>query len=71
MKIKKNSVVAITYTLKNDEGVVLDSSVGKESLYYLHGNGNLVIGLENELQDKAKGDKTKQGTDVTFSQMSN
>jgi len=34
MKIKKNSVVAITYTLKNDEGVVLDSSVGKESLYY-------------------------------------
>ena len=43
MKIKKNSVVAITYTLKNDEGVVLDSSVGKESLYYLHGNGNLVI----------------------------
>jgi FKBP-type peptidyl-prolyl cis-trans isomerase SlyD len=57
MKIKKNSVVAITYTLKNDEGVVLDSSVGKESLYYLHGNGNLVIGLENELEDKAKGDK--------------
>ncbi len=57
MKIKKNSVVAITYTLKNDGGEILDSSVGKESLYYLHGNGNLVIGLEEELENKAKGDK--------------
>lgn len=57
MNIKKNSVVAITYTLKNDEGVVLDSSVGKESLYYLHGHGNLVIGLEEELENKTKGAK--------------
>ncbi len=57
MKIKKNSVVAITYTLKNDAGEILDSSVGKESLYYLHGHGNLVIGLEDELENKGKGDQ--------------
>jgi len=57
MKIKKDSVAAITYTLKNDAGEVLDSSVGKDSLYYLHGHGNLVIGLEDELESKAKGDK--------------
>jgi FKBP-type peptidyl-prolyl cis-trans isomerase SlyD len=57
MKIKKDSVVAITYTLKNDAGEILDSSVGKESLHYLHGHGNLVIGLEDELENKSKGDK--------------
>ncbi|MFM7022415.1 MAG: peptidylprolyl isomerase [Flavobacteriales bacterium] len=57
MKIKKNSVVAITYTLKNDAGEILDSNVGREGLYYLHGHGNLVIGLEEELENKVAGDK--------------
>ncbi len=57
MTIQQNSVVGINYTLKNDGGEVLDTSEGREALYYLHGNGNLIIGLEEELLGKAKGDK--------------
>jgi len=55
MQIAKNAVVSIHYTLKDDAGAVLDSSEGGEPLAYLHGNGNLVPGLEAELDGKAKG----------------
>ena len=57
MTISDNKVVQMHYELKNDDGIVLDSSKGKEPLAYLHGNGNLIPGLEKELADKAKGDK--------------
>ena len=55
MKIAKDSVVTIHYTLKDGGGAVLDSSAGNEPLAYLHGNGNLVPGLEAALEGKAKG----------------
>jgi FKBP-type peptidyl-prolyl cis-trans isomerase SlyD len=45
--------------LTNDEGEVIDSSIGDEALAYLHGNGNIIAGLENALNDKAVGDKFK------------
>jgi FKBP-type peptidyl-prolyl cis-trans isomerase SlyD len=57
MTIQQNSVVGINYTLKNDDGEVLDTSEGREALYYLQGNGNLIIGLEEELFGKSVGDK--------------
>lgn len=57
MKIEKNKVVSIHYTLKDDDGKTLDSSVGMEPLTYYHGNGFLISGLENELEGKSKGDK--------------
>ncbi|MCB0278316.1 MAG: peptidylprolyl isomerase [Calditrichaeota bacterium] len=57
MTISKDKVVHIHYTLTNNEGEVLDSSEGREPLAYLHGNGNLISGLENELNGKKKGDK--------------
>ncbi|MCR4580592.1 MAG: peptidylprolyl isomerase [Treponema sp.] len=57
MKIEKNKWVSIHYTLKDDDGNQLDSSVGKEPLGYLHGNGYLIFGLENELEGKNPGDK--------------
>ncbi len=53
MKIEKNKVVSIEYTLRNDKGVVLDSSDGREPLAYLHGNGNLIPGLESRLEGKS------------------
>lgn len=56
MKIIKNAVAQIHYTLKNDEGVVLDSSRDREPLEYLHGNGNLISGLEAQLEGKEAGD---------------
>lgn len=57
MAITKDSVVSIHYTLKDDDGQVLDSSSSGEPLAYLHGHGNLVPGLERELEGKNTGDK--------------
>lgn len=55
--IKENSVVTMHYELKNAEGEVLDSSQGQEPLVYLHGAGNIIIGLEEQLVGKVVGDK--------------
>jgi FKBP-type peptidyl-prolyl cis-trans isomerase SlyD len=49
-------VVTIHYTLKNDGGVVIDSSDGGEPLAYIQGHGNLVVGLEKALEGKRDGD---------------
>jgi FKBP-type peptidyl-prolyl cis-trans isomerase SlyD len=57
MPITQDSVVTLHYTLKDDEGKVLDSSSSGEPLAYLHGHGNLVPGLERELAGKNPGDK--------------
>ena len=57
MQIQKDKVVSIHYTLKDDDGKVLDSSTGKQPLVYLQGHGNLIPGLEAELLGKAKEEK--------------
>ncbi|MCG8416068.1 MAG: peptidylprolyl isomerase [Pseudomonadales bacterium] len=53
--IGQNSVVSMHYTLKNDNGDVLDSSEGKPPMMYLHGANNLIPGLEAELTGKSTG----------------
>lgn len=55
--IAANKVASIHYTLKTDDGEILDSSEGQEPLAYLHGAQNLVPGLEKQLEGKAVGDK--------------
>lgn len=57
MQITKDKVAAIHYTLTDNEGKVLDSSAGREPLYYIHGMGNLIPGMEEGLEGKTKGDK--------------
>lgn len=57
MQISDNNVASINYTLKNDQGEVLDSSEGAAPLDYIHGTGNLIPGLESELAGKSSGDK--------------
>lgn len=57
MKITQNKMVSIHYTLKDDNGNELDSSIGREPLTYLHGNGYLIVGLENALEGKDVGEK--------------
>jgi FKBP-type peptidyl-prolyl cis-trans isomerase SlyD len=57
MQVTQDAVVSIHYTLTNDQGETLDSSAGGEPLAYLHGNGNLIPGLENALNGKQAGDK--------------
>jgi len=59
MKVEKNKVVSIHYTLKSDDGEVLDSSDGKTPLPYIHGTGQLIPGLEKELEGKEKGNELK------------
>ncbi len=57
MQITKNKVAAIHYTLRDNEGTIIDTSDGREPLHYLHGAGNLIIGMEEGLEGKIKGDK--------------
>ncbi|HEU4483978.1 MAG TPA: peptidylprolyl isomerase [Povalibacter sp.] len=57
MQVGQDAVVSIHYTLTNDAGETLDSSAGSEPLVYLHGNGNLIPGLEKALEGKQPGDK--------------
>lgn len=57
MQVADNMAVSIHYTLSNDDGDVIDSSIGDEALVYLHGNGNIISGLEQALSGKSVGDK--------------
>ena len=58
MQISENTVVSIHYTLTNNAGETIDSSIQRgEPLAYLHGAGNIIPGLEKALVGKAAGDK--------------
>jgi len=57
MIVEKNRVVSIDYKLTDSDGEIIDSSEGAEPLVYLHGNSNLIPGLEKELEGKKAGDK--------------
>ena len=57
MKIADGTIVAIDYTLKAEDGSTIDTSEGDEPLFYLHGSGQVVPGLEAALLGKAEGDK--------------
>ncbi len=63
MKVQKDAVVTIDYTLKNDEGEVLDSSKENGELSYLHGHQGIVEGLEEALEGKTEGDKVEATLD--------
>ena len=56
LAVADNMVVSIHYTLKDEEGTVIDSSEGAEPLTYLHGSGNIIPGLEHAMLGKAAGD---------------
>ncbi|MBL8967992.1 MAG: peptidylprolyl isomerase [Spirochaetaceae bacterium] len=57
MIVEKDRVVSIGYSLKDDSGSVIDASEGNEPLVYLHGNGNLIPGLEKRLEGKKAGER--------------
>lgn len=57
MKIDKNVVATIHYTLRDPDGEILDSSRGAAPLDYLHGHGQIVPGLERALHGLRTGDK--------------
>lgn len=57
MKIAKNAVVKMHYTVTTKEGDTIDSSAGAEPLAFIHGLGMLIPGLENQLEGKEVGFK--------------
>ncbi len=56
MTISKDKMVSIDYVLKDDAGTVIDSSKDTGPLEYLHGNGNLIPGLESQLEGRSAGE---------------
>ena len=61
MLIADKTAVQIHYTLTDDAGNVIDTSrdEGGQPLAYLHGMGNIVVGLEKALTGLKKGDQKK------------
>jgi FKBP-type peptidyl-prolyl cis-trans isomerase SlyD len=57
VEVAADKVVLIHYTLKDDNGEVIDSSAGGDPLAYIQGHGNLVSGLEKALEGKQNGNK--------------
>ena len=50
MKVGKGSVVSLNYKLHLGDGVVVDASEAGEPLTYIHGESQIVPGLERELE---------------------
>ncbi len=59
MVIQKDRVVTLDYSLSDSEGEIIDSSAGADPLVYLHGNENIIPGLEKHLEGKSAGDAVK------------
>ena len=57
MQIVKHKVVSIDYTLTDGDGTLLDTSEGHAPLTYLHGESNIIPGLERALEGKALGER--------------
>src|SRR5512142_2154183 len=57
MKIEKGRVVDLDYSLHLGDGEVVDRSDPGEPLTYLHGEGEIVPGLENALEGMEAGQK--------------
>ncbi len=57
MTIADKSVVSFHYTLKDNEGVTLDSSVGQDAFSFLYGSHQIVPGLEMQMHGRRAGDK--------------
>lgn len=57
MQIAKNRVVSFLYTLRDEQGNVIDASGERGPMSYLHGKNNIIPGLEQALEGKAAGDK--------------
>lgn len=55
MKITKDKVVFVHYTLKNSDNELIDSTDGREPIAYVHGYNYLIEGLEKELEGKEVG----------------
>ncbi|MCE2570119.1 FKBP-type peptidyl-prolyl cis-trans isomerase [Motilimonas eburnea] len=56
--IEKNTVVQFSYELTDADGTLLETSHG-QPIAYLHGQDNMLAGIEAALEGKAEGDEIK------------
>jgi len=56
MRVAKETVVAIEYTLKDDQGNIIDASGERGPMEYLHGAQNIIPGLEQGVEGLVAGD---------------
>jgi len=57
MRISEQKVVTMNYEVADDQGKLIDRSEEGGPLAYIHGNGQLIPGLETALEGRGKGDK--------------
>jgi FKBP-type peptidyl-prolyl cis-trans isomerase SlyD len=57
MAVSDNMVVSLDYTLRLDDGEIIDSSSKEEPLEFLQGHGQIIRGLEQELYGMAIGEE--------------
>jgi FKBP-type peptidyl-prolyl cis-trans isomerase SlyD len=57
MVIADHKVVSLHYTLKNNDGEILDASAADDPLSYIHGTGSIIPGLEKQLAGKSAGNE--------------
>ena len=57
MQISEQKVVTMNYEVADDQGQLIDRSEEGGPLAYIHGNGQLIPGLETALEGRGKGDK--------------
>lgn len=55
--VADDMVVSLDYTLRLDDGDVVDTSQGRGPLQYIHGRGQIISGLEKELAGMAVGEE--------------
>jgi len=57
LRVADGLVVILDYTLRLDDGEVIDTSTGQEPLEFLQGQGQVIPGLEQALYGMALGDE--------------
>ena len=57
MQVSEQKVVTMNYEVADDQGQLIDRSEEGGPLAYIHGNGQLIPGLESALEGRGKGDK--------------
>jgi len=59
MKVQNNAYVALEYTLSLDSGDIVDQSEPGETMGFIFGEGQIIPGLERQLEGLEKGQSAK------------
>ena len=59
MQIARDTVVVFDYVMTDEDGVVIDSGKGPSAMAYIHGEGQMMPGLEKALEGKQEGDRVQ------------